>query len=212
MADPTQAVVSAEAVAGTIETFTSLDQAGDRKAMSELARRLGKEQPALLQFAAKVKAEHGDAIGEAAVFYATLVWAMFDRAFPRKLPRLLPDNLGEAKKVVDEELAGVAGLAERPIHERVAPGVSERQPHLVAKLQELLAEDVKEAALSAEGAEVIFPPTQIVVEAFDAAVANRRPGQNLAPFVREEPKVGRNDPCPCGSGKKWKRCHGTAAA
>ena len=21
-------------------------------------------------------------------------------------------------------------------------------------------------------------------------------------------KVGRNDPCPCGSGKKWKRCHG----
>ncbi|NOT24802.1 MAG: preprotein translocase subunit SecA [Acidobacteria bacterium] len=28
---------------------------------------------------------------------------------------------------------------------------------------------------------------------------------------REEPKVGRNDPCPCGSGKKYKKCHGTAA-
>ena len=25
---------------------------------------------------------------------------------------------------------------------------------------------------------------------------------------REEPKVGRNDPCPCGSGKKYKKCHG----
>lgn len=25
---------------------------------------------------------------------------------------------------------------------------------------------------------------------------------------REEPKVGRNEPCPCGSGKKYKRCHG----
>jgi preprotein translocase subunit SecA len=30
----------------------------------------------------------------------------------------------------------------------------------------------------------------------------------LAPYVREAPKVGRNDPCPCGSGKKYKQCHG----
>jgi preprotein translocase subunit SecA len=28
---------------------------------------------------------------------------------------------------------------------------------------------------------------------------------------REDPKVGRNDPCPCGSGKKYKKCHGQAA-
>jgi preprotein translocase subunit SecA len=28
------------------------------------------------------------------------------------------------------------------------------------------------------------------------------------PFEREYPKVGRNDPCPCGSGKKYKHCHG----
>ena len=26
---------------------------------------------------------------------------------------------------------------------------------------------------------------------------------------RDTPKVGRNDPCPCGSGKKFKHCHGT---
>jgi hypothetical protein len=26
------------------------------------------------------------------------------------------------------------------------------------------------------------------------------------PYVRAEPKVGRNDPCPCGSGKKYKKC------
>lgn len=30
----------------------------------------------------------------------------------------------------------------------------------------------------------------------------------LAPITRDEPKVGRNDPCPCGSGKKYKQCHG----
>ena len=29
------------------------------------------------------------------------------------------------------------------------------------------------------------------------------------PFVREGEKVGRNDPCPCGSGRKYKRCHGS---
>ncbi len=28
------------------------------------------------------------------------------------------------------------------------------------------------------------------------------------PFERDGTKVGRNDPCPCGSGKKYKQCHG----
>jgi preprotein translocase subunit SecA len=28
------------------------------------------------------------------------------------------------------------------------------------------------------------------------------------PATRQGPKVGRNDPCPCGSGKKYKQCHG----
>lgn len=31
------------------------------------------------------------------------------------------------------------------------------------------------------------------------------------PVVNVEPRVGRNDPCPCGSGKKYKKCCGTAA-
>ena len=32
--------------------------------------------------------------------------------------------------------------------------------------------------------------------------------QPINPFVRNSEKVGRNDPCPCGSGKKYKHCHG----
>ena len=31
-------------------------------------------------------------------------------------------------------------------------------------------------------------------------------------IVRDAPKVGRNDPCPCGSGKKYKKCHGAGVA
>jgi preprotein translocase subunit SecA len=34
---------------------------------------------------------------------------------------------------------------------------------------------------------------------------------NVKTVRRDEPKVGRNDPCPCGSGKKYKKCHGAAA-
>ena len=30
----------------------------------------------------------------------------------------------------------------------------------------------------------------------------------VTPQKREGEKIGRNDPCPCGSGKKYKRCHG----
>jgi len=32
-----------------------------------------------------------------------------------------------------------------------------------------------------------------------------------AQIVRDQPKIGRNDPCPCGSGKKYKQCHGALA-
>ena len=32
----------------------------------------------------------------------------------------------------------------------------------------------------------------------------------VAPVRRDGPKVGRNDPCPCGSGKKYKKCCGAA--
>jgi len=34
--------------------------------------------------------------------------------------------------------------------------------------------------------------------------------QKVETVRRDDPKVGRNDPCPCGSGKKYKKCHGTA--
>jgi preprotein translocase subunit SecA len=38
----------------------------------------------------------------------------------------------------------------------------------------------------------------------------RRQPQAVAPAARAAPKIGRNDLCPCGSGKKFKKCHGAA--
>lgn len=40
------------------------------------------------------------------------------------------------------------------------------------------------------------------------APAEGQQGARPAPYVREGKKIGRNDPCPCGSGKKYKQCHG----
>ncbi len=42
-----------------------------------------------------------------------------------------------------------------------------------------------------------------------AAAAGEEAGK-IKTVVRSQPKVGRNDPCPCGSGKKYKKCHGAA--
>jgi preprotein translocase subunit SecA len=46
--------------------------------------------------------------------------------------------------------------------------------------------------------------------AADGAALEPEPPSTVAapPFVRELPKVGRNELCPCGSGKKFKHCHG----
>jgi preprotein translocase subunit SecA len=45
----------------------------------------------------------------------------------------------------------------------------------------------------------------------DAVLAAAAPAATVEPFVRSTSKVGRNDPCPCGSGKKYKQCHGRLA-
>ncbi len=41
-----------------------------------------------------------------------------------------------------------------------------------------------------------------------ASYKGQLPQENIPTYKREEPKVGRNDPCPCGSGKKYKKCCG----
>ncbi|MDX1459892.1 MAG: SEC-C metal-binding domain-containing protein, partial [Xanthomonadales bacterium] len=56
-------------------------------------------------------------------------------------------------------------------------------------------------------------PGQMSFQHADAESATAAQGEDSAgggdqPFVREGRKVGRNEPCPCGSGLKYKRCHG----
>ncbi|MFA7400037.1 MAG: preprotein translocase subunit SecA, partial [Sideroxydans sp.] len=60
-------------------------------------------------------------------------------------------------------------------------------------------------------AEVPHAPENVQYHHADYEEALAQPeneGEEHKPFVRAGEKVGRNDPCPCGSGKKYKQCHG----
>ena len=59
------------------------------------------------------------------------------------------------------------------------------------------------AALQAQHAEA-----QSALAAPEPSAAEQGPPPSAIPQVRAERKVGRNEPCPCGSGKKYKSCHG----
>ncbi len=92
-------------------------------------------------------------------------------------------------------------LLERIKHETIA---------VLSKVQVRTEEDVEaveEQRRRQEEAEVSYQHAQASAlgEAEEASG-----GQEAAhtPFVREGRKIGRNEPCPCGSGKKYKRCHG----
>jgi preprotein translocase subunit SecA len=69
----------------------------------------------------------------------------------------------------------------------------ERQRRLLAALQTQHVE--------AQSALVVAPSVE-------TAAAGASEGPQEASVVRNERKVGRNEPCPCGSGKKYKQCHG----
>lgn len=202
-------LVTAEQVETTIAAFTRLDQRGDKKAMNRLAQRLQKEQPFLLERAAALRNQHGDTVGEAAVFYVTLMWAMFDRSTKGTLPRLTAQNLTDADAAVSEVHASDSNPTDLPVHQRVPQQLVDRQPNIYAKLAQLLTEDLAANAVTPETVGLIMNPVEVVIEAFDAALTGRRPGQPQGTIVVPE-KIGRNEPCTCGSGKKYKRCHGEA--
>ena len=82
----------------------------------------------------------------------------------------------------------------------------ERQQRLARALQMQHAEAVSPIQLGASLEAGAAPPDGGAGER--SAPVGAAPPAGAAPFVRQVPKVGRNDLCPCGSGKKYKHCHG----
>jgi len=89
----------------------------------------------------------------------------------------------------------------------ISRNVCEKLFHIQVKREETEATQQQMAAAEAK------PKKTRMVES-GGGVANKTdglaPGEDGEnhPSRRAEPKVGRNDPCPCGSGKKYKKCHG----
>ncbi|MEN4921700.1 preprotein translocase subunit SecA [Achromobacter spanius] len=68
------------------------------------------------------------------------------------------------------------------------------------------SEQVEQA--EAEAAQAHVQNVQYHHSDYDEALASNASDEGAQPVRNALPKVGRNDPCPCGSGKKYKQCHG----
>ncbi len=96
--------------------------------------------------------------------------------------------------------------------------LDEYKKDVVGVLSKVQVQDPAEVERAEAQAQAQQPtPQQVTYEHADAASATAsappedhgQGGDTMdEPFTRGEPKVGRNDPCWCGSGKKFKRCHG----
>ncbi|MBF8266919.1 MAG: preprotein translocase, SecA subunit [Dehalococcoidia bacterium] len=79
---------------------------------------------------------------------------------------------------------------------------------LLARIQHDIAHTIYHVSLTAQPE---ARTSQVLPQKETAVSAVARAHQQRAATPVGGRKVGRNDPCPCGSGKKYKRCHGTAA-
>ncbi len=83
-----------------------------------------------------------------------------------------------------------------------------RSEEEVARLEQEQAERQQRAAMQFQHADAGNLGVDEEAAQVQAALAAEAA---MGPVVRDAPKVGRNDPCPCGSGKKFKQCHGRLA-
>ncbi|MDR0539311.1 MAG: SEC-C domain-containing protein, partial [Spirochaetaceae bacterium] len=89
------------------------------------------------------------------------------------------------------------------IREQIASRV-----HLV-RIQVAENREIKDRAVTASASHAGMASFDAVRHgAASASSGGGRPQGTAVTVVRSQPKVGRNDPCPCGSGKKYKYCHG----
>ena len=83
------------------------------------------------------------------------------------------------------------------------------------KLMLVRVQSEQEVEQAAEQVEHVPEPKNVQYHHadYEEALETAKSGDDTAvqPFVRQGQKIGRNDPCPCGSGKKYKQCHGKLA-
>ena len=121
----------------------------------------------------------------------------------------------DMKRRVDEDMVNRLWTGHFVVSEE-APRPAPRRAPMPMTLNEPKGEPVGAFASAprAGGMPPGFPARSAPAGLPTRAAAPPRVGGDDAPVQtvrRDEPKVGRNDPCPCGSGKKYKKCHGAGA-
>jgi preprotein translocase subunit SecA len=114
----------------------------------------------------------------------------------------------DMKDRVEEEMVRYV-MWLRPVINEEAPIAARPAPRRVTPIT--MNKPAAEAIPAFAGARASAPAS--MRQAQDEAPQPARTGGDdvIKTVRREEPKVGRNEPCPCGSGKKYKKCHGAAA-
>jgi preprotein translocase subunit SecA len=120
------------------------------------------------------------------------------------------DLFTDMKARVEEEIVRYV-MWLRPVMNEQAPAA----PRPVARRATAITMNKAEAGSAfgtSRAAAAATMPSPGPASSRQGPVPARTGGDDVIKTVRrDEPKVGRNDPCPCGSGKKYKKCHGQAA-
>jgi preprotein translocase subunit SecA len=84
-------------------------------------------------------------------------------------------------------------------------------PEEVAAAEQRIEAESERRLERAQAQHAEFAAAQAEEEGGETAVLAESEEAKAQPFKRFGDKIGRNDPCPCGSGKKYKQCHGRLA-
>jgi preprotein translocase subunit SecA len=84
----------------------------------------------------------------------------------------------------------------------------ERVTDLIYRAEQLSESFIGSTWKEAEARHEAAPSTSEIAEQQQAAIDGTQTDYKPEPIRNRQERVGRNDPCPCGSGKKYKHCHG----
>ena len=116
------------------------------------------------------------------------------------------EMLGEIRDAVTSRIFKVKVQIQPAGAQRAVP---QRQMQMNAQHEEARSAMSPQQS-SMQQAQRAFSAREAQMQAQHSAMQSGRQGQSVT-VMRTIPKVGRNDPCPCGSGKKYKLCHGKNA-
>jgi preprotein translocase subunit SecA len=91
--------------------------------------------------------------------------------------------------------------------EKMWTSIGERVTDLIFKIEQLDQEFVGSTWKESRAIHEEAPGTQDIARQQQSAIDASETQAKIEPIRNQGPRVGRNDPCPCGSGKKYKNCH-----